>query len=258
MNFQNLTTDGLEETQDRLGGFQVLSSGVFLGKIKAAYAGTSATSKAQSVTVLADFAGKEYRETFWLTNGKGENFWINTKANNTKVALPGFTHVNDLCLVTTNKPLSQQSTEEKVMLVYDKDAKKEIPTSVQMLVELIGKEVSFGILKQIEAKQKKDSGGNYVDALDDNGMLETREVNVTDKIFHHPSNLTVSEAQQGITAATFHPAWSEKNTGVTRDKTKGKGGAAGAAQGGKAGRPGLPPQASGNGAAKPTSLFGAR
>jgi hypothetical protein len=162
------------------------------------------------------------------------------------VPLPGFTIVDDLCLVTTNKPLAQQPTEEKVMNIYDADAKKELPKSVPMLVDLLGKKVTFGILKEVRNKQVKNGAGEYVDTD------ETREENVTDKVFHFPSNLTVVEAGNGTQTAIFHPAWVEKNQGVTRDRTNKDA----TGQKGRAGRPnGAPPKAS-NTAPKTASLFG--
>jgi hypothetical protein len=246
--FTNLTTTDLEQSQDRLGGFSILPSGAYTGKIKAAYAGKSTSSNAQSVTVILDTNGREYRETFWITNGKGENFFRNKDDNTKKVPLPGFTIIDDMCLVTTNKALSEQTVEDKIMNVYDPDQKKELPKSVPMMVELLGKEVTFGILKQIENKQKKGDDGVYRDTN------ETREVNLTEKVFHFPSNLTVPEARNQTTVATFYGAWVEKNKDKTRDKTNKSGGG----QTGTPGRPGVPPQAGANGANKQASLFGAR
>jgi hypothetical protein len=244
--FGNLTTDGLEETQDRLGGFRVLESGPYTGTIKAAYAGKAASSNAQSVTIILAHADGEYRETFWITNKNGENFFIDKNDAKKKVPLPGFTTVDDLCLVTTNKPLAQQPAEDKVMNIYDVEAKKELPKSVPMLVNLIGNEVTLGILKEVRNKQVKNSAGVYEDTAD------SREENVTDKIFHYPSNLTVVEARRGIQTPTFYGAWVEKNQGVTRDRTNKDA----ASQNGRAGRPnGAPPKA-GDSAPKTASLFG--
>lgn len=248
--FGTLTTDGLAETQDRLGGFRVLDSGPYTGKIKAAYAGKAASSNAQSVTVILETndAG-EYRETFWITNKKGENFFVDKQDASRKVPLPGFTMIDDLCLVTTNKSLSQQATEEKVMNIYDPDAKKELPKSVPMLIELLGKEVTFGIRKELKNKQAKDGNGVYQDTPD------SREENVTDKIFHYPSNLTVVEARKGIQTPTFYGAWVEKNKGQTMDRRSIKDGDAGG-QSGRAGRPGGAPPKAGETSAKTSSLFG--
>ena len=249
--FGNLTTEGLEQSQDRLGGFRVLESGAYTGTIKAAYAGKSPHSHAQSISVILDTEAGEYRETFWITNRDNQNFFRNKQDNTKKVPLPGFVIIEDLCLVTSNKPLADQVTEDKIMNVYDPEAKKEMPKSVPMLVELLGKKVTFGILKETRNKQVKNSStGEYEDTA------ESREENVTDKVFHYPSNLTVVEARQGTTVATFFNAWVEKNKGVTRDRRTNKSGAGGngGGQSGKPGRPNTPPKA-GETTPKTPSLF---
>lgn len=248
--FEGLTSEGLEATQDRVGGFRVFETDAYTGTIKAAYAGKSAHSKAQSISLILDLDnGKgEYRETYWITNKNGENFFRNKQDNTKKVPLPGFAIVEDLCLVTTDKPLAQQTTDDKIMNVYDPDAKKELPKSVPMLVELIGKKVTLGILKETRNRQVKNaSTGEYEDTP------ESREENVTDKVFHFPSNLTVVEARQGTTVATFFTVWLEKNKGNTRDRRTIKDGANGG-QSGKPGRPNTPPKA-GETAPKTSSLF---
>ena len=92
------------------------------------------------------------------------------------------------------------------------------------------------------------SAGVYEDTA------ESREENVTDKVFHHPSNLTVVEAKKGIQKATFYCSWVERNAGQTQDRRSITDGAG--AQGGRAGRPGAggPPKAA-ESAQKTTSLF---
>ena len=54
--FSNLTGNGLEESQDRLGGFSLLDTDIYVGTIKMAYGGSSA-SGALNVTLVFDFDG---------------------------------------------------------------------------------------------------------------------------------------------------------------------------------------------------------
>lgn len=243
--FGNVSTDGLEEAQDRVGGFRVLETDAYKGTIKMAYVGKAANSKARSVTIVLAHASGEYRETLWVTNRNDENFYVKDGKKN---ALPGFTIVDDICVMTTNKGLTEQAAEEKVVNLYDFDQKKEVPTSVPMLVDLLGKEVTLGIQKHLVNKQAKDGNGEYQDTA------ETREVNVIDKVFHVPSNLTVVEARNGVQQAKFYGLWVERNRDQTQDRRSIKDGAS--AQGGRSGRPvGAPPKA-GESAAKTPSLFG--
>ena len=251
--FGNLTNDGLEETNDRLGGFNVRDTDTYEATIKVAYAGQSAGG-ARSVTLVVTLPDGEYNETIYVTNKKGENWFLNQNDKSKKVPLPGFTTIDDICLVTTGKPLSEQDSEEKVVKVYDYDEKKELPKSVPVLTELTGQKVYLGILKSIENKNvKNDSTGEY----EPSG--ETREVNSIDKVFHYPSKVTVVEAREAQKAgrdaeATFFDKWVEKNKGQTRNRAKGADG-----KGGQSGRPGGgAPQAGGaaGGAKKTNSLFG--
>lgn len=223
--FGKLTNEGLEESQDRLGGFSPLESDIYSGTIKAMYAGQS-QGGATSVSIIVDMDGKEYRETFYVTNKKGENFFISSEKK--KVPLPGFTVVDDICLIATGKPLAEQETEEKVINLYDYDAKREMPKSVPMLTGALGQKIALGILKQLENKNVKQ-GDEYVPSA------ETREVNVVDKVFHPEVKLTVAEARNGQDEAKFWDAWSERNKGQTRDKRTVKEGA-----GGNAGAPPKP------------------
>lgn len=246
--FGGLSNEGVEESQDRLGGFAARESDAYTGTIKAAYVGQSAKTKARSVSIIMDFKGSEYRETFWVTNKDDVNYYVDTKDGNKKKPLAGYTHVDDICQVTIGKGLNEAIHEEKVINLYDAEAKREIPKSVPMLVELLGKEVTLGILKKTKNKQAKNSAGEYVDTPD------SRDENETDKVFHFPSNLTVVEARNKIQNPAFYASWVERNRGKTRDQRTIKDGV-GNGQAGRNGRPNTPPQA--NGAAQKTSsLFG--
>lgn len=238
--FGSLTTDGLEEVTDRLGGFSPLASDIYTGTIKAAYAGAS-SGGAQNITLIVDAGGREYRETIYITNKKGENYWVND--NKKKVPLPGFTTINNICLCASGKPLAEQDTADKVFNVYDPEARKELPKSVPMLTDLVGQEITLAILKVLENKNEKQ-GDKYVPTAD------TRESNQIDAVFNTDTRMTVAEALSGAEEPVFHDAWLEKNKGQVRDKREIKDGDAGV----KSGRPGGAPQA---GAKAPgRSLFG--
>ena len=239
--FGNLTTTGLEQQEDRLGGgFSKFETDAYDAKIKVAYAGQS-DGGARNVTVVADIGGKEYSETIYITNKQGENFFLNKQDTTKKVALPGFTTINDICLVCTDEgALEFQPAEEKVVNIYDYELKRDVPKSVMVLTSLTGKDVTLGIQKILENKNEK-KGNEYVPIAD------TRETNAIQKVFHAATKMTVLEAQQGATEAAFYPAWVDKNKGQTYDKRSIKDGQGGKTAGGA-------PQA---GATAPrTSLFG--
>lgn len=240
--FGNITNDGLEETGDRLGGGGVIDSGGYDGVVTLAYVGKSQRSDAQSVNVHIDINGREFRDQQWILNRNGENFYVDKNDKTKKHPLPGFTMIDDLCLLTTGQPLADQDVEEKVVKLWDFEAKKELPQNVPVLTDLIGKPISVGILKRIVDKNVKDASGNYVPSG------ETREENIADKYFHQESHRTVTEVREGIEEAIFYPKWVEKNTGKVINKATGGDG--------KAGVPGRPAAAApaAGGAARP-SLF---
>lgn len=239
--FSNLKSEGLQQSEDRLGGFQIFESDIYTAEVKMMYAGKSKDG-AHNVTVVLDLGGKEYSETIYITSKKGENFYMTP--DNKKAPLPGFTTINEICLITTGKELNVQDTEEKTVKVYDPDVKQQVPKAVQMLTDAIGQKVSVGILKQLENKSvKNDATGKY------EATPETRDTNAIDKVFHPEFKVTVPEAREEKEAA-FWDSWLKRNKGQTRDKRTIKDGA-GAAASGAPPKPGAPAAA-----APKKSLFG--
>lgn len=230
--FGNLQTESLEEVGDRLGGgFEAVPSALYDATIKVAYAGQSQRG-ARNVTVIADLGGKEFRETIYITNTKGENFYADKQDASKKMPLPGFTTIDDLCLLVTGMELAEQETEVKMVKVYSYDAKAEVPTEVQVLSALTGKPVKLGILREVVDRTKVDDSGIY------QPTGETRTQNTIDKVFHPETGRTVSEYRHEVLTAEFLPAWQARNEGKDRMKAKGLKAASGGDTG--TGRPGMP------------------
>jgi hypothetical protein len=239
--FEKLKSEGLEEAQDRIGGFNPFSSDAYDAKIKMAYAITSQGGAQAVVWAFSMPNGREHRETTWVTNKKGENFWVND--NNKKMPLPGFNVADDICTMITDAGLSEQESEEKMVNVYDYELKKEVPKSVPVLTGLLNQDITLGLLLQTVNKNVKQ-GDQYVPGP------ETRQENVIDKVFHTPTKLTVSEAKRGLKEGEFYHKWVEANQGKVVDKTD-KTGAAG-----KAGKPTPSGDAPAENAAPRKKLFG--
>lgn len=210
-----LTTDeSIKESKDSVGGgFTAKPSGIYDAVVKVAYI-TVAVSGAKAVNLIADINGAEYRETIYITNKKGQNFYVSE--DGTKNYLPGFTTVNDLALLTTGQPLASAATENKVIKIWNKDQAKEVPTEVPCITALHGKPIKLGILEEITFKQTKDGNGNYVDTA------ETRTSNVINKVFHASTGKTVNEYKAKTETAEFIDKWKEKWDGKPNDKTAGK------------------------------------
>jgi hypothetical protein len=244
--FQNFSTENLEDSKDVVGGGGFIKdTGIYKGTVKLAYAKDSGSSDAKAVALHIDIDGTEYREDFWVINKKGENFYQDKKDAKKHHPLPGYTSIDDLCLLTCEKGLSDMEAEEKTVKLYDFEAKKELPTQVPVLSELIDKEITVAIVRQTVDKNTKQDDGSYVPSG------ETRDENVIEKFFHEPTNLTVVEARAGIEEPAFYDKWKTANEGKPpRNRSKGV-----TAGGGSAGRSGAP-GASSAGGAKPSGLFG--
>lgn len=241
--FGNLKTEGLEENQDRIGGFTRLDTNIYGGTIKVAFAGQS-DGGAKNVTLILSLAnGQEHRETVYITNKKGEVFFVPQNDKAKKVALPGFTVVDDLCQVTTDKVLAEQDTEDKVVNVWNSETKKEEPKSVPVLTELTGKPFLVAIRKVLSNK----SGP----APDYAPIADTREENVIEKVFHPELRITVVEAKAGKQEPEFYDAWLKANEGKVSDRRKIKDGDAGTA-----GRPRSSSAGAPQGGEARKSLFG--
>lgn len=210
--FSNMTTNGLEEQKDVLGGFSLLDTNIYPAVIKVAYAGKS-QSGAMSITLHAEIEGKEYRETVYITNKNGENFYVN-KTDGKKNPLAGFSIINDICQIALNKPLNQVDTEDKILMIYNNELGKEIATKVPCIMELKDKKVDLAIVKEKRFKMVNDNGNFHE-------TDETREANVITKVFDPDSHQTVYEIKHGLTEEPlFCDKWLEKNRGQVIDRTR--------------------------------------
>jgi hypothetical protein len=240
----NLTTDDtIAGERDSVGG-SVLDSGLYPSKITLAYLTKSDGGAVGLVLNAKSDQGREIRSTMWMTSGTakgGLNTYTDT--NGAKQYLPGFLMASSLSLLTVGKELNELVPETKVVPVYNKAAKAEVPTKVEMLTELLGQDILIGLLKQtVDKTVKNESTGKY------EPTGETREENEIDKFFRARDRMTVAEVRAQATEAAFAATWEAKHKGNTRNKAKGATGASGVA--------GAPKGAAA--AAKPkTSLFAA-
>jgi hypothetical protein len=250
--FDNLETgNDIEQEKDSLGGRQILESDAYLLTIKLAYL-TQSEGGANALNLVAETeAGTEFRSSMYFTSGRekgGKNFYTDAKGE--KKYLPGYNMANSLSELTTGKDFvttAKETAEEKVINLYNKEAKAEVPTKVQMVMGLVGVQVYAGILKQLEDKTQETAQGSkeYVPTG------ETRESNEIDKFFcarEGYEKKTSAEIRGKSESAVFFDQWVAKWKGKTKDKTSKDAGKAGA----------LKPKAAGAAAGtKPTnSLFG--
>ena len=239
----SLTADSSIATdKDSLGGNAALDSGLYLFTVNMAYINKAASGALGLVLHLKTDDNREVRQTLWMTSGtaKGcKNFY---EKDGEKHFLPGFTHANNLCLLTVGKEVSAMEPETKVIKLYSSEAKAEVPTKAEVLTELLGKQIVVGLLKQKVDKTAKNAEGVYMPTG------ETREENEIDKLFRAADRMTAAEIRAQAAEAAFAFTWETKFAGTVRDRSKGV--TAGA-------MPGIPMMANAGAAKKPTtSLFG--
>jgi hypothetical protein len=223
--FSNLTTKGLEEAEDRLGGGRkFFDTDVYENiDIKLAFAGKS-DSGAQYITIIAMIDGEEYEETIYITNSKGENFF---ERDGKKQQMPGFVTINELCLTATGSELEDQETEERQIEVWSYEDKKKIRQARDVLTDLTGAKASIALRKATEPKTKKtdrvkDGKPVYEDTDED------RTINEIVKSFHPETRATVGEIRRATkddkaVEPKFIEEWAEKHRGTVYNKRKGAG-----------------------------------
>lgn len=237
------TDDSIKDEKDSVGNSGPLESALYPFEVSTAYLEKKASGALFMNLSLVTDDGRTIKQGLCLASGdaKGnKNYYENQQGE--RHYLPGFNHGNSLALLTVGKELAELDTEEKVVNVYSADAGAEVPTKVEMVMDLLGKRGIVGLQKQIVDKQAKGDDGKYHNTGD------TREVNEIDKFFREKDKMTTAEIRAGAEEPQFYATWDQKWTGQTRNRASAandSNGAAGA------------PKAAAGGSTKPTkSLFG--
>lgn len=231
-----------QETDSVGGGNAPLESGLYACTVSMAHLKKADSGAMALVLTLTTEDKREIRQSLWMTSGTAKGCKNYYEKDGEKNFLPGFNHANALCLLTVGKEISAMDTEQKVVKLYSAEAKAEVPTKVDVIVDLLGKEILVGLIKQTVDKTKKNDAGVYVPTG------ETRDENEIDKLFRATDRMTTAEIRAQATEAAFADTWSGKWAGKTKSKVKGV-----AANSGTFGEA----KATGTGGKKPsTSLFG--
>lgn len=181
-----------EIEDDYLGGGGTLPSDIYAGKIKYAYIGKAQNSDARSMNICVVINGMEKTNQIWMTNKKGDVTYTDKKTKEEK-NLPGYNQVNGLCMLLASKEIGDMDVEEKKLMLYDYESKKEIAQSVDCFVELHGLDVQVAVQEQIVDKtEKNEATGEY------EPTGETRNINEFIKFFPEDKLVTISEVAHFI------------------------------------------------------------
>ncbi len=223
-----LTTDeSIQDEKDSLGSSGPLDSNVYDLTIKYAFMTKSKGGALALNLHLNEASGALLRQQLWVTSGDAKGNKNYYERNGKRHYLPGFNIANAVSLLSVGKEISKLDTEEKTIKLYNFDSKSEEPTVVDMVMDLVGKEITCGVLKQVVDKNVKDPAtGEYVPSG------ETRTENEIDKVFRTRDKLTVAEIRRKLTEPVFYEEWTAKWKGKEKDKSTGTktGGTTGAPQ----------------------------
>tara|TARA_B110000238_G_scaffold199513_1_gene246773 strand:- start:57 stop:803 length:747 start_codon:yes stop_codon:yes gene_type:complete len=227
------TTEAIGNETNSLGGGGLLESGAYDMSIETAYFDTSKGGAMSLNLGFKDASGRTLRQTIYVTSGTAKgcnNYYIDKKSGDKKY-LPGFNTANSICLLANGDEISAQEIETKTLMIFDYEARKEVPQQKEVVMTLLGKDVTLGIKKVVENKREQNSAGAWVSASDGS----TRTINEIDKVFRTSDHMTTPEIRAEAPEATFYEGWVAKNTGVNRDKSDAK---AGEVTGGSSGNSG--------------------
>lgn len=199
---------GSEKEKDVLGGRTLLPTGLYEGTLDVAYL-TKSSGGATAFNLVVDIGGRKVRDTIYVTNKQGG---VTYTKDGKKFPLPGYSLINALAKLTAGKEIPQLEFEKKLVKIYNFEQRKEVPTEVEVAVELVGQPVKLGIELHRENKNAKDQAGNYVPTA------EIREFNTITRVFHVKTGQTAAE-YNAQAPAEFMALWVKEFDGKTIDKT---------------------------------------
>lgn len=212
------TTEKVEEEKDILGGKKLFPSSAKDFTIKLAYFHeTKKGSIAFALTAVAVDGSGEFRTIQYTTSGHEKGQSPTYTNDNGTFYLPGYNIANAVCALAAGTEIGEDLVlEEKTIGVYDPDQKKEVPTQVDVAVDLIGEKITLGILHKIENKNDRNPQTGKYDVVTN----EKREYNELDRVFHEETKVTLVEAKKGMEEPDFYNKWMEKYDGKVQDTYK--------------------------------------
>lgn len=210
-----------EVLEDRIGGFRLLESDIYTGKIDVACFGQSDGGAVKVHLEMTMDDGANYSEDIWISDKDGNLFYTD-KQTNEKRNMKGYNIVNAICMLLTGTPLKsddgQQEVEDRTFQLWSSAEGKKVDQSVPTLINLIGERISVGILKtRLNKNEKTDAG--YKPTNDE------RFENSIEAVFHPEHKVTLAEAvkaaeKEETPEPVFFDKWLDANKGKLIDKFK--------------------------------------
>ena len=211
----------VEEEKDVLGGgSRVLETNVYGGNMELVYLDTNDKG---TVSINCHFKKKEDGQvvkisTFISTQAEKDADGKHTgpvrytyeegkskgKPTGKHFPLPGYAQVNSMFRALTGKDFgSAQPTAKKTIMIYDYDAKKDVPKEVDVFTDISGVDTAAAI-------QKVSEEGTTAASKYQQGTGEFRESNKFVKFFD-ADGFTTAELKDGAKAPEFMTKWLKLN-----------------------------------------------
>jgi len=211
--------DTIKDEGDRPHVSGLFESDVYGFTIDQAFIGTSAGGADFMDLKLVTAQGRVFAKKIYFTSGtaKGRKNTYPVKVQGVPTGelkyQPGFVVINDLVNLVTGHGLDKIQTVDKLVKCWDNDAKKEIPMSRPVCVELNGQQVALALQENIIMKQvNKD--GVWQDSE------ETKKENDIVKAFNEAGQTLVEFNANA--EPSWIDGWLTKNKGKVTDKTGNK------------------------------------
>jgi len=227
MSIFDVSSDIKQDVERDVIAGQRLATGIYPMTIKVAYLDKS-KGGAHNINIVGTIEGQGYSETIYLTNKKGENFYIDKKTGDKRL-MPGFSQVSNMCELLVGKKLGQMEMETKRIKVYNFEERKDVPVERKVLVELSGMLTHPAIYNIKENKQVKGVLKSGAEGYVNDPTGETRNKNEISKWFDSEKR-TLPE-KKAEKEAKFFKEWEKSHTGKVRDKSEKIAGATGMPKG---------------------------
>jgi len=217
--FDNLDTSvEVKVEEEKLGGGGYISeTGIYDFVVDRAYGGQSDGGAYFIDVRLKTEDGKTMNVREYITSGneKGVRPYYIDKDGKQR-ALPGYAKMNALDVLLTGNAEQYPKTEKKTILLWNKDAEKEIPTEANVVTGWIGKPIT-GLVRMVrEFKKAKNASGKWEATTD---TKETSEiVHFVDAV----TGQTRAEKLAGKDASVKDQFGSKYKSDFVLDRTKGK------------------------------------
>lgn len=196
----------LEETFETQKSSSTLKSGVYTAQVKTIYF-TETTSGTGCANIVLSIDGNVKTFPIYVT-------WKDTKSpvrmkDGKPQVMPGYRTLNSLAYLLTGKGVSDLEQEEKTIMVYSYKDRKEQPTKVSCITELVNKTIQVGIT-EIKKHKSMLSNGVYVPTTD---TFTTNEISQ----FFDEDGYTASEKAKGIDPSYLN-AWKTRFEGKLQEE----------------------------------------